>query len=116
MAVLTEIDEFQWGPVVDLAPYSSLAEVEHKQEWDLSSIRHFGIDQRRRSPRWFSWMAGDIYQGAVAFYSPGLPGDFAEIEPFLIPRKLHCLPEIWRLGVTLIAIRYINRLPISNSI
>ncbi|MCB0563924.1 MAG: hypothetical protein KDD01_06060 [Phaeodactylibacter sp.] len=85
LVALTEIDEFQWDQLLILAPYSSLAEVETQTGVDLSSIRHFGIDQRKDIAL-MVFLDGGQPARAVAY--PRSAGDFAEIEPFLIPRKL----------------------------
>ena len=84
LVALTEIGGPEWNQLLILAPYSPLTEVETQTGVDLSSIRHFDIDQRDDIAL-MVFLDGEQPVRAVAY--PRSAGDFAEVEPFLIPRE-----------------------------
>jgi len=85
LVALAETGGFQWSHLLVLAPYSPLAEIGAQLGVGLSSLRHFDIDQRDDISL-MVFLDGKIPVRAVAF--PRSAGDFAEVEPVLIPREM----------------------------
>ncbi len=81
---LMELDGFDWDQMLVLAPYSSIGEVEGQLGVNLGALGHFDIGQRD-DVSLLVFLNGETPVRAVAY--PRAAGDFAEVDPILIPRR-----------------------------
>ncbi|MCB0597493.1 MAG: hypothetical protein H6557_21610 [Lewinellaceae bacterium] len=89
MVSFSELNGFEWSHLLVLAPYSPVDEIGNRLKVDLSSLRHFDIGQRD-DVALLVFLDGGKPVRAVAY--PRSAGDFAEIEPVLIPRQMTVFP------------------------
>lgn len=85
LAPLSEIAGFPWSHLLVLSPYSPLDEIGAQLGVELGHLRHFDIG-RRDDITLLVFLDGKMPVRAVAY--PRSHGDFAEIEPVLIPRRM----------------------------
>lgn len=89
LVTLSEVGDFPWDHLLILAPYTALSTVEDSLGVKLSSLGHFGINERD-DVTLMVFVEGDTPVRAVAY--PRSAGDFAEVEPVLIPREKAIFP------------------------
>ena len=84
LVTFSGLGDFQWDQLLILAPYSHLGELEKELGVNLDGLSHFDIDQRN-DVALIVFLDGNTPVRVVAY--PRSSGDFAEIEPVLIPRE-----------------------------